>query len=500
MGSVDATPAAPVEVRGWGWRHQGRRAWALRDVSLRIEPGERVLLLGASGAGKSTLLAGLAGVLGGDDEGEQQGSITVDGRAPEAARGNVGLVLQDPEAQVILERVGDDVAFALENRAVPRDEIWRRVPEALDAVGLGYLSLRHPTSRLSGGQKQRLALAGALAMRPGLVLLDEPTANLDPDGVREIVDAVARVTVDRSATVVVVEHRVDVWSDFVDRVIVLGAGGAVMSDSSTEAFLASAAVGGPEYAALRDAGVWMPGIVPSTLRTPVEAGVVVPQLEAGNLKVGHSLSAGPVASGVNVTVRSGRALAIVGPNGVGKTTLALTLGGLLAPLGGGVHATASLCAGLADDAPIHWKSRELTTRIGSVFQNPEHQFVSTTVQDEVSAGPRELRIPKAAIVERVGTILARLRLDDLARANPYTLSGGEKRRLSVATVLAAAPSVIVLDEPTFGQDANTWRELVGLLDELRHDGCAIVTVTHDQNLVTALADDVYVMNTRGVNA
>jgi len=151
-----------VQARGWGWRHAGRRARALHDLDLTLEPGERVLLLGPSGSGKSTLLAALAGILDGDDEGESVGTLTVDGRDPRAVRGAAGLVLQDPESQVIMARVGDDVAFGCENLGVPRDEIWHRVREALDAVGLA-LPLDHPTEALSGGQKQRLALAGALA-------------------------------------------------------------------------------------------------------------------------------------------------------------------------------------------------------------------------------------------------------------------------------------------------------------------------------------------------
>ncbi|MET0303786.1 MAG: ABC transporter ATP-binding protein, partial [Microbacteriaceae bacterium] len=185
---VHPVPApATVHARGWGWRHASRNAWAVRDVTFDIAPGERVLLLGASGSGKSTLLHGLAGVLGGDEEGESVGSLLIDDEPASAARGRAGLVLQDPDSQVILARVGDDVAFGCENLGVPRDEIWPRVRSALDAVGLD-VPLDRPTKALSGGQKQRLALAGLLAMQPGLVLLDEPTANLDPRGVGEVRD------------------------------------------------------------------------------------------------------------------------------------------------------------------------------------------------------------------------------------------------------------------------------------------------------------------------
>ena len=211
-----------VSIDGWGWRHGSRRAWALRDIDLQISAGERVLLLGASGSGKSTLVRAIAGVLG-TDEGESEGSVRLDGSPPSAARGSAGLVLQDPDSQVVLARVGDEVAFGCENLGVPREEIWSRVREALDLVGLD-VPLDHSTTALSGGQKQRLALAAIVAMRPGLIILDEPTANLDPDGVEQVRDAVARVVDQTGATLVVVEHRVAAWESLVDRVVVLEAG------------------------------------------------------------------------------------------------------------------------------------------------------------------------------------------------------------------------------------------------------------------------------------
>ena len=204
---MQINPAA-VEASGWGWRHATRKDFALRAVDFTIRPGERVLLLGASGAGKSTMMAGLAGVLGGDEEGEQEGSLTIDGVDAREARGRVGLVLQDPDSQIILERLGDDASFGCENLSVPREEIWQRVRESLDMVGLGGLELDRSTRHLSGGQRQRLALAGVLAMKPGLLLLDEPTANLDPEGVVEVHDAVKKVIEATGQTMVVVEHHI----------------------------------------------------------------------------------------------------------------------------------------------------------------------------------------------------------------------------------------------------------------------------------------------------
>jgi energy-coupling factor transport system ATP-binding protein len=439
-----------------------------------------VLLLGPSGSGKSTLLAALAGVLGGDDEGDTAGALTVDGRDPRAVRGTTGLVLQDPDSQVIMARVGDDVAFGCENLGVPRRELWMRVREALDLVGLA-VPLDHPTEALSGGQKQRLALAGALAMRPGLLLLDEPTANIDPDGVREVRDAVAAVLAATGSTAVIVEHRVEAWLDVVDRIVVLGADGGVVADGEPRAVLAA------QGAALAAAGVWVPGREPRIARRagPLARPIL---LTADSLTLarvpGHPLDA-TVAHPLDVTVTAGEALALTGPNGSGKTTLALTLGGLLPPAAGEVRASAVLAEGV-DARPIRWRSRELLTRIGSVFQAPEHQFLTPTVRDELELGPRALKLDEAEVSSRAEALLTRLGLEALAAANPFTLSGGQKRRLSVGAVLATRPRVLVLDEPTFGQDSLTWAALVELLEELRSEGTAVVAATHDPRFVEAI--------------
>lgn len=489
--------SAPVAVRvgDWGWRYAGRAAWAVRGLSLRIEPGERVLLLGASGAGKSTVLAGLAGVLGGDDDGETEGELRIDGRQPGESRGRSGLLLQDPDAQVILARVGDDVAFACENLGVPRGELWPRVHASLDAVGLA-LPLEHSTAQLSGGQKQRLALAGLLAMRPGLLLLDEPTANLDPDGAREVRDAVAAVLARTGATFIVVEHRVAVWRDLVDRVVVLDAAGGVLADGPTDEVLADTA------GELRRAGVWLPD-EPAPTAQAVSPGA--PLLDARALAVGR----GPAFARrrrtgrdrdrrdvesrleralpfrTDLGIAEGSALAVTGRSGTGKSTLALTLAGLLAPLSGELTASPALADG-AGSEPALWRSRELLTRIGSVFQNPEHQFIASTVRDELAVGPRALRLTADEIDRRVDALLDTVGLTALAAANPFTLSGGQKRRLSVATALATRPRMLVLDEPTFGQDANTWRRLVAVIADLRSDGHAIVAATHDIEFATAI--------------
>ncbi|WP_026556151.1 ABC transporter ATP-binding protein [Arthrobacter sp. 35W] len=480
--SQHVVPAA-VTARGWGWQHSGRPHQAVRGLDLDIAPGERVLLLGPSGAGKSTLLHALAGVLGSDEEASEFGSLLIDGVPAAAARGRAGLMQQDPDAQVVLSRIGDDVAFGAENLAVPPSQIWPRVAAALDAVGL-RLPLDHSSSALSGGQKQRLGLAGILAMRPGLLLLDEPTANLDPAGVLEVRDAVLNTVAETGATLVVVEHRVAVWADAVDRIVVLapgrpGEGGGVLLDGPPATVLAQA------REMLSAAGVWVPGHVPPTRpRTNSGGGELL--LSADDLAVSRQRGrrrhpAVPAASNIDVALQAGTALSITGPNGAGKSTLALTLGGLLPAAAGSVLAAEPLARGAAKD-PYRWKGNQLIERIGTVFQEPEHQFVTGSVLEELRFAPKLL----GRGGDRVDELLARLRLEHLADANPFTLSGGEKRRLSVATVLAASPQILVLDEPTFGQDANTWAELASLLSELLDAGTAVVSVTHDAEFTQVL--------------
>ena len=478
------TPAG-VEARGWGWRHTTRKDFALRDVDLTIRPGEHVLLLGASGAGKSTLMAALAGVLGGPEEGDQEGSLAVDGIDPSVARGKVGLVLQDPDSQIILERVGDDAAFGCENLNVPRDEIWRRVRESLDLVGLDGIGLERSTRHLSGGQRQRLALAGVLAMRPGLLLLDEPTANLDPEGVREVHDAVRDVLASTGQTMVVVEHHIDVWLDLIDRVIVIGhpdpdsrVGGVIADGTPREVF--------GEYGDLLAAGgAWVPGRAiadraPKTVRADTAD---EPALVTEALSFGRGTALG---ERIDLAFHSGEVTALMGPNGAGKSTLALTLAGLLKPLAGHVRVRADIASGARGDEPNLWRSRELLGRIGMVFQEPEHQFAAPLVRDEVAIGPKSMGADEGKAYAIADEMLERMNLSRFAKANPYTLSGGEKRRLSVASMLAAAPRILVMDEPTFGQDFTTWTEMVDLIAGVRDQGCAVIVVTHDEPLVEAL--------------
>ena len=501
---VHGRPVA-VDVRGWGWRHGGRAAWALRGVDLHLEPGERVLLLGPSGGGKSTLLAALAGLLDPGDAGEQEGVVLLDGRPARDARARAGLVMQDAEAALVMARAGDDVAFGLENRGVPTEEIWTRVDEALAAVGFPHardsstapvgspLGRDAPTGGLSGGEQQRLALAGILALRPGLLLLDEVSANLDPDGATLVRQVLADVLDSTGATAVIVEHRVEQVLDLVTRAVVLAPGGGVTDDGPPgQVFDRS----GPGLAAR---GVWVPGRHPVVRRAaPTGPGAALVRAVATSFR--YPAATRDALRATDVTLHAGQALALTGPNGSGKSTLALCLAGLLRPTGGEVVPEPALdpprpraapwrrSDGGPPDPMWRWRGRDLVTRIGTVFQDPEHQFVTATVREELLVGPRRAGRGERQAAARADELMDRLGLAPLAEANPFTLSGGEKRRLSVATAIATAPRVVVADEPTFGQDALTWRTLAELLADLRDRGTAMVLVTHDEALVDAVAD------------
>jgi energy-coupling factor transport system ATP-binding protein len=522
------TQAARITFSDWGWRYAERDEWAVRGVDLTVEPGERVAIVGPSGAGKSTLLRAVAAVL--PDEADPtddtaasvQGSVLVDGADPGTVRGRVGLVMQDPEAHTVMSRIGDDVAFGCENIGVPQAEIWERVRSALGVVGL-HLPLDRSTTMLSGGQRQRLALAGVLAMRPGALVLDEPCANLDPDGVVQVHDAVRALLDTTGATLLVVEHRIGTWLDLVDRLVLVEPGGGVVADGDPAEVLAAY---GP---ALTAAGVWVPGSEPArgSSRAPARAGemcgdagapggVFRPLADAdaeaeadahgdahGELLLearGLGTARGRrhrVGSGIDLDVRSGRVLAVTGPNGIGKSTLGLTLAGLLRPAEGTLRAAPALADG-AGDAPVAWSSRQLAARVGTVFQDPEHQFVARTVREELAVGPRALGQPD--VDDRVAELLDAFGLAHLANANPFTLSGGEQRRLAIGAVIASRPPVVVLDEPTSGQDRATWQAVVDRLGALADSGTAIVAVTHDGDLVRALDADEVVLGADGVVA
>ena len=451
-------PSGEVRFRGFTWRPLGRREPVIRDLDLEITPGERVLLLGASGAGKSSLLQALAGALGTTIAGEVKGEAVVDGR--------LGLLPQNPDDAVVADRIGRDVAFGPENLALSRHQIWLRVDEALQAVQLHY-GHDHLTAALSGGERQRLALAGVLALRPDVLLLDEPTSMLDADHASSVRDAVLDVADGR--TLVVVEHRFESWLDHVDRVVVL-AGGGLVFDGSIGAFLAAPPID----------GLWMPGLpapepldVPFRLVAParelsVVAEDVTVDLVTRTLRGTQHTRA---LKGLDLGLEPGSRTAIVGSSGAGKSTALAMLAGLIRPN----HGTVT-------PALARRRSRQLAPDLGWVPQDCELGFVTTEVAAEISRTGEVI----GAEVD-VGAVLEVLGLGHLGAAHPYRLSGGEQRRLALAAALAHRPGLVLLDEPTVGQDRHTWAAVAGWISAAARAGATVGISTHDDELPVDVA-------------
>lgn len=448
---------------GFAWRPLGRKSPTIPTLDLRIEPGQRVLLAGASGSGKSTLLYALAGALGTTLTGETSGEVRAEGR--------IGLVLQNPADSIVAERIGRDVAFGPENAGYSRAEIWKLVDAAIAAVGLPY-GRQHLTSALSGGEQQRLSLAGVLATSPDVLLLDEPTSMLDPRTAVDVRDAVLSVVEHR--TMVIVEHRIEPWLEHVDRVIALQRGGTVAFDGTPGEFLAS----------VPPAGLWFPGRplpepgeLPGELVRPEPEGLSVRARELEVELTTHSLRGSyrhRALRQFSADVCAGDVTAFTGRSGAGKSTALLAMSGLVKRVSG------ELTPDLG-----RLKSPDLAACIGWVPQNPEVGFVATSVLDEVAVTSQRLgrEIDRHALLAAVG-------IDHLSGAHPYRLSGGEQRRLAMAAALAHRPGFVVMDEPTVGQDPDTWSMVAGWISAAAKAGAAVAVSTHDDLLPRDVAIEI----------
>lgn len=482
-------PSAPLlRVRDLSVTHEGAAHPALQDVSFDVHSGEVVLLLGPSGSGKSTLTLALNGLIPQSVEhAAMTGSVQVSGRETGATAvaqlsTEVSMVFQDPDSQLVTGTVLDEVAFALENLRLPASEVLARSEQALRRMGLWGRRRWNP-DLLSGGGRQRLAIACALALRSRVIVLDEPTANLDPQGVRDVYSALDELIRDvEERAIVLVEHDVDAAVDLATRVIALDHEGRVLLDGPAPETLQQRAE------TLRELGVLSPddtmpeseaGATAQRAARPLVDATRGPAVTVRDLVVDKRGTR--VLDVPHLDIARGSFTAIMGANGAGKTTLLQALGGVVPPTRGTVLVD-GLDAGRASP-------RALAAHIGFVFQNPEHQFVAGTVRDELAHGLRLQRVGAAEIEERVDEMLARFGLAAKAHVHPFLLSGGEKRRLSVGTALIARPSVIALDEPTFGQDRARAAELLGQLQELQRAGTTVVIVTHDRRLVAEYATD-----------
>jgi len=528
---VSLEPALALESYSFWFKPQGGHPEgpaALSEVSFSIERGSFVLLLGRSGSGKSTLALNLVGIYPDYFGGRNQGRMLVHhpdrgliNRRDIAAAERfklVNMLFQNPEDQIVTLTVEEEVGFALENYLFEPAEIHRRIDRALDLVGLTGFRKRE-TLHLSGGEKQRVALAAMLALEPSVLILDEPTSNLDPAGTADVLATIDHVREQLGLTVIVIEHEVDEVFDRVDAVILVE-DAAVQGPYSPREFLATRGL------AVRDEmGLWIPQAAEVALELKangIDLACGVPlsaeELIAGLAEVGLNPGAGAVTETarrgdgrvgldeppaieirdvsfsygersvldeLRFAVRHGELVAIVGQNGSGKSTLASLLNGIAMPDRGAVL--------VEGKTTTDYEFAELAKRVAYIFQVPEKQFVCGTVYDEIAHGLRALGLNEPEVDERTVQFLESVRLLDRRDASPYVLSHGQKRRLSVAAMVVGRPDVVVLDEPTFGQDFHQARNLMELLRGLADEGAAVVFITHDMRLVAEYADRAAVL-------
>lgn len=514
-----------ISLRGVSIRYDTGAEWIGDRIDLDIHPGETVLLLGPSGCGKSTLLLALSGLIPASVNADLRGQVLCNGIdtrhvGPGQLAASVGVVFQDPDAQVVTTSLLDEVCFGLENLLAPVDQIEVRALAALRQVGLANSrddALRSP-AELSGGGRQRLAIACALALDPPVLILDEPTANLDPAASAEFYATLAALK-DSSRAVVLVEHELDDALPLADRIVVIDREGCVIHNGKPVDIF------GRHARNLSRLGIWLPTATEIALRlgldtdptrllplTAEDLAKVVCAIDAREVRtkiattaigqqvetiaapdVAVRVAAARVELGgqvvlhdIDLTVLAGEFVAIAGINGAGKSTLVRAIAGLI-PLSSGEIALAGAALATLD-------IQQIGDRIGYVFQNPEHQFLSRTVREEIAYGLRVRQRTQSEIEPAVDRMLERLDLVRYAETNPFLLSHGEKRRLSVATALITEPGILILDEPTFGQDYVRAREIAALMHELNAQGITIVMVTHDLQLIADHAHRVALLS------
>lgn len=444
-----------VHFTDWSLTFSSTDLAALDGISLSIKHGERILITGPSGGGKSTLIRAIARL-------HDPSTTTTTGELTNNVV-NVGFVGQEPDEQILFPTIGEEVAFVAETAVPTARQVRERVSTALAAVGIRS-KRSHFTARLSGGEKQRLAIATALAGDPDIIVLDEPTASLDAESIAMVHNAVSLAVRDQERTLVIVEHHIDIWRDLVDRIIVV-ADGRIIADGPIDRILAT------KKSALVAVGVWVPGHERETKPTAPRRNAL-PVLTASGVVVRPSRRARKIYL-PDVTLNEGEVIALVGANGSGKSTALRLLGGLIAPDKGDVTFVGS------SSRPHRMKPAELIGFVSSVLQNPAYGFGTGQVDDEAPAHER-----------------AAVGLTGFDTRHPQSLSGGERRRLALATALSRHPRVLLLDEPTFGQDAGAWLDLVDRLRDFLEGRGAIVIATHDTRLISALAHRVYEIDGR----
>jgi cobalt transport protein ATP-binding subunit len=509
-----------VSVRGVTFTYHDADRPALRAISFTQNAGEMIGVMGASGAGKSTLAKCLNRIIPEFEDGDFHGAIRIAGESIEHLRvcdlaPKVGMVFQDFESQLFSTNVAHEVAFAMEQVGMDRAEMVRRIKPALEAVGLRGFEHRDPMS-LSGGEKQRLAIASVLALRPSVIVLDEPTTDLDPEGRAEVFELIKKLRA-QGLSLIAIEHESEELRA-ADRIVVLREGEIATEGPPSEVFartelLTACGVRPPGLGhALELLGIdaqpksveqayevivrAYPSIVGTTYDSIARSRAPEQPRAADNAIVGpafigienlsYSYAGGPrVLDSIDLKVGAGEFLAIVGQNGSGKTTLAKHIVGLLQP------ATGRITIDGKDRSQM--RPAETAREVAYVFQNPDHQIFAATVEDEVAFGPRNFGLPADEIKRRCDEALEAVGLQNERQSDPFLLSKGERQRLAVASVLVLRPRMLILDEPTTGLDYREQLRMMALVRDLNRAGIAIVIITHTPWLVAEYARRVVLM-------
>lgn len=493
----------------------------LKEISFEFNTSERILILGESGCGKSTLLLSLMGITQRFDHAEVTGDIFIGGKSIKKMKPNeisriLGMVFQDPESQFCSLYPKDEVAFGLENLCVNPALMEELIHRSLKAVDFPKPRYQNAINALSGGEQQRLALASIFAQGAEMFLLDEPTANLDPLGRRQVI-AASKVSAEKGKGLLVVEHNLDHWLPYLNRLMVLDHNGTLLYDGNPREIF-------EKYGEiLEEKGIWRPqsvrlyeelkrtgyllSRVPLNFKELCDENIPKNRLVEAFHKLNHhaemnhfsnkvilevnNLSAEyeknkPVFREINLKIEEGDFVALVGCNGSGKSTLAKAFIRLIEPACGEV---------VLDGKRIkETKLKDIFHITGYVFQNPEHQFVEDTVWSELAYSVQQLELDEISSKQYIITLLEEFELQSFISNNPFSLSGGQKRRLSVATMLVGNKKLLILDEPTFGQDEKNTHRLMDRLCELNNKGISIVMITHDLDLVEQYANKIAVMH------
>jgi len=481
----------PLIVENLSFRYRDRQETAIRNISFEAHRGEILLIAGASGCGKTTLIRCINGLVPRSYKGEMNGNIKVFGEETITWKlsqnsQKIGTVLQDPERQILGTKVLNEVAFGLENLNLPREEILQRVDEALDFLKISHLRGRE-TFTLSGGEKQKLALAGVLAMRPSIFVLDEPLASLDPASAQDTLDTV-RYLADQGMTILMVEHRVeDVLRIKPERVMFMSEGEIrYMGDLAglskvvdyREVKLSAEVI--VERAKL-DAAPAEIKVLPGAAGKGADKEALV---RFEDVTFGYESDV-EVLHGLNLEIRHGDVIAVLGPNGAGKTTFVKHAIGLLKPKSGRVLVNGRNTR----EASV----AQIAGTLGYVFQSPSHMLFAPTVREELAFGPKNLKHPKEQIEEEVKEALRIVNLSEYEQDPPLALSFGQQKRVSIAAILAMQSRILVMDEPTAGQDYQNYMNFMDSILQLPTFE-AILFITHDVDLAVIYANRVLIVN------